>query len=152
MKIWTLKPDERLREWMMFRNQLGQVTLEQACDQTTQLWSYAPFVSHYLDASRDISLIPWPDPWVLLHENYYCDIAKSLGMLYTLYLSSHRPRDIALVMSQDPDSKQIYNLVQIEQGKYILNFEFNTVVNSTLTENLKVLRKYTAQDLKIDLY
>ena len=48
--------------------------------------------------------------------------------------------------------KQGYNLVQIEQGKYILNFEFNTVVNNTLTENLKVLRRYTAQDLKIDLY
>ena len=145
-------PDERLREWMMFRNQIGQVTLEQAFDQTTQLWSYAPFVSHYLDANRDISLIPWPDPWVLLYENYYCDIAKSLGMLYTLYLSSHRPKDIALVMAQDLDTNQGYNLVQIEQGKYTLNFEFNTVVNNTQTKNLKVLRRYTAQDLKIDLY
>jgi len=152
VKIWTLKPDERLREWMTFRNQISQVSLEEACIQTTQLWSYAPFVSHYLDANRDISLIPWPDPWVLLYENYYCDIAKSLGMLYTLYLSGHSPRDIELVMAQDPDTKQGYNLVQIAQGKYILNFDFATVVNNTQTENLKVLRRYTAHDLKIDLY
>jgi hypothetical protein len=152
VKIWTLKPDERLREWMAFRTRIGQLTLAEACQETTQLWSYAPYVAHYLDTNRDSSLIPWPDPWVLLYENYYCDVAKSLGMLYTLYLSSHRPEDIELIIAQNPVTKEDFNLVQIAQGKYTLNFEFGTVVNNTQTENLKVLRRYTAQDLKIDLY
>lgn len=137
---------------MLFRNQICWVSIEEACKQTTQLWSYAPFVSHYLDANRDISLVPWPDPWVLLYENYYCDIAKSLGMLYTLYLSGHCSVDIELVMAQDSDTKQGYNLVQLAQGKYILNFEFAAVVNNTQTEHLTVIRRYTAHDLKIDLY
>lgn len=151
--MWNLRPDERLREWKAFREQLCQQSLDDACQSVTHLWSYAPYVTYYLDPEKDASAAPWPDPWTLLHENYYCDLAKSLGMLYTLYLSEHRPADIELVICMDTKDRQVYNLVQFSQGKYILNFSFNEVVNSTqLPKTLVVRHRYSAKDLNLDLY
>lgn len=149
--LWNLKPDERLREWKSFRRQIGQLDIGQACQQATHLWSYAPYVNYYLDPAQKDN--PWPDPWTLLHENYYCDIAKSLGMLYTLYLSDHRPEDIELRIYWDPEAVQAYNLVWLDKGKYILNFSFDEVVNKQqLDKSLELKYRYTALDLKLDLY
>jgi len=150
--MWMLRPEERLREWMTFRNQLDDLPLEEACERTSHLWSYAPFVTHYLDSNKDTSLVSWPDPWVLLYDNYYCGIAKSLGMLYTLYLSKHRPEDITLDICKDKQTKEMHNLVILGRGKYILNFEFDTVVNKKQIPALDVIHSYTAKDLNIDLY
>lgn len=151
--MWNLKPDERLREWKAFRNQIGQLPLDEACKRVTHLWSYAPYVNYYLDPDKSSSTVPWPDPWTLLYENYYCDVAKSLGMLYTLYLSSHKPADIELSICIDSADKQVYNLVKLAKGKYILNFSFNEVVNKTqLPKTLVIKHLYNAQDLNLDLY
>lgn len=150
-QLWNLKPDERLREWKTFRRQLGQLELEEACKQAAHLWSYAPYVNYYLDPAQNEN--PWPDPWTLLHENYYCDVAKSLGMLYTLYLSDHRPEDIELRIYWDPAAREARNLVWLDKGKYILNFTFDEVVNKKQLDNsLELKHRYTAEDLKLDLY
>ena len=119
--MWILKPDERLRDWKIFRNQISGQTLEQACSDTAHLWSYAPFVNYYIDPDRENSTSPWPDPWTLLHENYYCDVAKALGMLYTIYLSNHKPLDIELRHYQCRETREAFNLVWLAKGKYILN-------------------------------
>ena len=149
--MWNLYPHERLREWKTFRQNLGQVSLDEACKSTTHLWSYAPFVGHYLDPNRTTSLNPWPDPWTLLYENHYCDIAKSLGMLYTLYLSDHRPDEIELVLGTD--KKESYNLVCLAQGKYILNLSFDSVLNKAdIPKDFEIKHRYNPQDLKLDQY
>jgi hypothetical protein len=151
--MWTLRPEERLREWFAFRKEIGQLPIEQACQRTTEVWSYAPYVNHYLDPTGPSGLISWPDPWTLLYENCYCDLAKSLGMLYTLYLSEHQPQDIKIIIATDYESRMDYNLVSLCQGKYILNFNFATVVNKKqLPLTLKIKHQYTAEDLKINLY
>ena len=98
-------------------------------------------------------MTPWPDPWTLLHDNYYCDIAKALGMLYTLYLSQHKPADIELLICRDSSSRLNYNLVLLEQGKYVLNFEFDTVVNKTqLPNTLDIQYRYKPEDLHLDQF
>jgi len=151
--MWILTPEERLREWKHFRERIGRLELQDACQETAHLWSYAPFVTRYLDSDRQHSVVSWPDPWVLLHENYYCDIAKSLGMLYTLYLSTHRPEDIELRICKDSFTQDYYNLVLVEQGKYVLNYEFNQVVNKEqLKSSLVTQYTYTAADLGLDQY
>lgn len=151
--MWTLKPDERLREWKSFRDQIGQQNLESACQSVVHLWSYAPYISHYLDYNRKNSLIKWPDPWTLLYENSYCDVAKALGMLYTLYFTKHKPDDIELIIYKDNKNREVYNLVSLAQGKYILNFSFDEVVNKEqLPNNLTVQHRYTVHDLELDLY
>ena len=151
--MWNLKPEERLREWKSFRNKIGTQNLEEACQSVSNLWSFAPYVTRHLEPNRHSSLIPWPDPWTLLYENLYCDLAKSLGMLYTLYLSQHKPDDIELIICKDPDNGEIYNLVSLAQGKYILNFAFNEVVNKKqLPKNLIIQHRYNKQDLELDTY
>lgn len=151
--MWNLRPDERLREWRAFRDKLSDQRLEQACSATSHLWSYAPFVGHYLDADKNSSLVSWPDPWTLLYENTYCDLAKSLGMLYTLYLSSHKPVDIELKIYQTADTREWVNLVWLSDGKYILNLAYDEVVNKKyLKRDLHLIYQYTPGDLGLDLY
>lgn len=151
--MWFLKPDERLREWHAFRKEIGKDSLSEACQKTAHLWSYAPFVNRYLDPNKSSSLTVWPDPWELLYENTYCDIAKCLGMLYTLYLSEHRPDDIELRIYKNFITKEEYNLVWLNRGKYILNLEFDAVVNKTQFNNdTTLVYRYTPEDLNLTKY
>ena len=151
--MWNLMPTERLHEWKAFRGSIGQKSIEQAVTETSHLWSYAPYVTHYLDPD---SIENWPDPWTLIHENYYCDLAKALGMFYTLALSSHMNQtitDIEIRIYKDIKTQDILNTVWINQGKYILNFMFDTVVNKTqIDENFILRYSYSQKDLQLDNY
>lgn len=151
--MWNLKPNERLREWKQFRQTIGRQDIDTACKSVSHLWSYAPYVTYYLDPDKSNSTSPWPDPWTLLYENYYCDLAKALGMLYTLYLSDHRPEDIEILICTDSSDGQKYNLVRLAKGKYILNFTFDEIVNKAqLPKTLVVDHSYNVQDLNLDSY
>lgn len=147
--MWNFKPDERLRHWRRFRNEIGQKDLETALKEVSNLWSYAPYVSHYLHP-EDVS--DWPDPWTLVHENYYCDVAKALGMLYTLYLCDHWKKTISsLELRIYQSTFDVYNIVWINGGKYILNLEYNTLVNkSSVTEDFSLKHKVKTEQLKLE--
>jgi len=151
--MWNLRPEERLREWRSFRREIGQLPVESAIQQTVQLWSYAPYVTHYLCADL---VEDWPEPWTLVHENYYCDLAKALGMLYTLYLCDHwnnSIKQLELRVYKNTDNQDVVNVVWINRGKYILNLMFDTVVNKNLVDEKYQLKyKYDVNDLKLDLY
>jgi hypothetical protein len=145
--MWTHLPDERLRFWQDFRKKISGLDFEQALKETTHLWSYAPYVAHYLTTDH---IEEWPGPWELVYENYYCDLAKALGIVYTLYLSSHKP-EIEIRIYKDPSSKEEYNLVFIDRGKYVLNLVHDEVVNKTqIDKNLKLFKTLTAEDLGLD--
>lgn len=138
-----MMPHERLRAWGNFRKQISQASLVEAIDQTQHLWCYAPFVKHYLDESR---VSEWPDPWELVYENYYCDLAKALGMLYTLYLSDHKDAvNMEIRIYKDANANQ-YNLVWINDGLYVANYQFNEVVNKTQIDNTLVLHTLITTD------
>jgi len=150
--MWTLRPEERLHEWRVFRNRLTGLELEDALTKTVHLWSFAPYVTHYLAADL---IDEWPDPWTLVHENYYCDLAKALGMLYTLYLSSHWTQTInhlEIQICKSGRTGDTHNTVWVNRGKYILNFSFNEIVNKQLVDQeLVVKHRYSIQDLKLNL-
>lgn len=145
--MWNLLPSERLRCWQEFRKSISEKNFEDALKETVHLWSYAPYVSHYLTTDQ---IDNWPGPWELIYENYYCDLAKALGMLYTLYLSSHRC-DIEIRIYNDPSAMEQYNLVYIDKGKYVLNYVHDEVVNKTqLPNNLKLVAQLSATDLNLE--
>lgn len=146
--MWTQLPSERLRSWQDFRKEINQLDLETAIERTHHLWCYAPFVNHYLTTDQ---IAEWPDPWELLYENYYCDLAKALGMLYTLYLSNHKDSlDLEIRIYIDLDTKQTYNLVWINQGKYVLNLIYDEVVNKKhIDQKLKLKETIGVQQLKL---
>ena len=136
--MWTLLPSERLRYWQNFRNDLNQKSLDEAVKDTQHLWSYAPFVSKYLAI---LAVDKWPDPWELIYENHYCDLAKALGIVYTLMLMNRS--DINDIKIADTDSG---NLVLIDDGKYILNWGTGQLLNISST---KITIKKTLSGSKV---
>lgn len=140
-------PYDRLRLWQDFRRKISKLSLDEAVREVEHLWSYAPFQKHYL-STDDIQ--NWPDPWELLFENYYCNLAIALGIVYTMYLSDHRPA-IEIRIYIDSSTKEQYNLVFIEQGKYVLNLEHDTVLNmSDINKKLKLTKTISTKDLGLD--
>lgn len=139
-------PYERLRAWHDFRQRLSQLSLEQAIKESNHLWAYCPFVNHYLTIDE---IEKWPGPWELIYENYYCDLARALGIVYTLYLSDHKP-NIQLKIFSDAN-KNMLNLVYVDDGKYVCNMEFDQVVNKTLVDSdLRLVKTITPSELKLD--
>jgi hypothetical protein len=147
--MWKLKPDDRLDHWKQFRRRISQLSIQQAIDECRDFWSRAPFTPYYLEYDQPET---WPTPWQLIYENCYCDLAKALGIVYTIHLSDHTV-DLGLRVYQDPTNKMMYNLVWIEQGKYVLNFDSEDVVNrNTVPQELKLLCEYTSAELGLDRY
>ena len=149
--MWKLDASERIARWRDFRNSIENLPLDEALYQTMQFWNSAPFTPYYLDP---LSLENWPDPWTLIYENYYCDVAKVLGIVYTIVLTEHKKNlDIEIRVYKDPNTRHEYNLAWINQGKYIVNLIDNEIVNNTqFDKNLKLVKSYTATELQIEKY
>lgn len=149
--MWKLHANDRLDHWKDFRSKISKLDLEQALQECNHFWQTAPFTPFYLD-HKDFS--NWPDPWQLIYENYYCDLAKALGIVYTLYLSAHAPAlDLSIHICQESLTRAQYNLVWVNQGKYVLNYINDAVVNRTqVPSNVKTLFKLSSKDLKLENY
>lgn len=149
--MWKLSPDGRLDHWKAFRSSIGSMPLQQAIQECNDFWQRAPFTPFYLDY-REIE--KWPNPWQLIYENYYCDLAKALGIVYTLHLSAHGKHiEQEIYVCQDTTSRAQYNLVWIDQGKYVLNFVADEVVNRTqVPDGIKILFKLSSKELNLDNY
>lgn len=149
--FWNLRSSDRLTEWRDFRREISDKSLEQALTDVCALWSTAPYVTYYLAPDDPLS---WPDPWTLLAENYYCDLAKSLGMLYTLYFTGHKTANMSLRIYYDYKDKNRYNVLWVEQGKYILNYWPYEIVNTEQIEEkqLQLLYQYSTNDLALEKY
>ena len=149
--MWKLSPAQRLEQWRKLRDQLGELDLPHALELCAQTWCRAPTASWYLDP-EDVS--NWPDPWTLIQDNYYCPVAKTLGMLYTIHLSNHGPAlDLSLRIYADTKDRARYNLVWIDDGKYVLNSEDGWVLNKThITEQYKLLFNISSTEMKLDRY
>jgi len=125
--------------------------LEEAVNVVNLKWSTAPFVQSYLDPSVPAE---WPDPWTLLAENYYCDIAKSLGMLYTLYFTKHKDVKLQLDIYSDLVDQKEKGIVLVNDGEFILNYApFKTVNITQLDKTTMVLQQsLSPNDLKLNKY
>jgi hypothetical protein len=145
--MWNLLPGERLRCWQDFRKSISQKSFEDALKDTQHLWSFAPYMAHYLTTDH---VEEWPGPWELIYENYYCDLAKALGIVYTLYLSDHRP-ELEIKIYSEPSTKEQYNLVFVDKGKYVLNLIHDEVVNKAQIGNdLKLIKTLRPEDLGLN--
>ncbi len=149
--FWNLRINDRLTQWKDFRHKISDLSLPSAVSEVNQLWSSAPYVTYYLDPSDPKD---WPDPWTLLAENYYCDVAKSLGILYTIYFSSHKQTSVELRTYYDYKEKARYNIVWVDGGKYILNYYPYEIVNTKQIDEdkLDLLYQYSSKDLHLEKY
>jgi hypothetical protein len=147
--VWQQSSQQRLSFWKKFREEISTNELKPALEKTTKLWSYAPYVTYYLDPANTQE---WPNPWQLLDENYYCDIAKTLGMFYTIALSQHGVNQLNLEILFDTKRKENINIV-IVNNEYVLNYDFGEIVNiDTISKQCQLRYSYSATDLKIQEY
>jgi hypothetical protein len=149
--MFKLKPSDRLDRWKSFRYSLNEFSIGKAIELTNELWAACPFTPFYLDPENPNS---WPDPWTLLEENYYCDLAKVLGIIYTLHLCNHgadlRPE---LRIYINTKTRHTYHIAYLCDGKYVLNLIEGEILNKEhINQELKLRYRYTAADLKLEQY
>ena len=132
--MWSRSFEPRLEAWTDLRSQAQNIPIESALTLINTWWfdsPWAPYYLHWDDQSR------WPDPWQLLSENIYCDVARGLGILYTITLLDRADTaDEELVLTAEN-----HNLVQVAKEKYILNWERDSIVNTNQAINIK--RRFT---------
>lgn len=120
---WPNRYEDRLSEWVRLRENNRTNDLETALLSINDWWQQVPWVPYYLHWD---DMDQWPDPWDLLADNYFCSVAKSLGIIYTIHMIA-RPDITALQMAVNRDSAD--NLVLVNQGKYILNWHTSDQLN-----------------------
>ena len=81
-------------------------------------------LNHYLHPN-DID--NWPGPWELLVENNYCQIARGLGMVYTLHLVGINDIDFCIAID---DNSEECALVMVDRAIYVMNYYPNTVISN----------------------
>ena len=95
--MWPTTFAERLDSWNLLRSQCQNIPIESALTTVNQWWFNAPWRAYHLhwDDQQD-----WPDPWELLSDNIYCDLARGLGILYTITLLDRKDiTDATLVLT-----------------------------------------------------
>jgi hypothetical protein len=137
--MWPQTFSARLDDWNQLRNHCRNLPSELALLKINQWWFGAPWRPYYLHWDDSPS---WPDPWQLLSDNIYCEVARGLGILYTVTMLDRADlASVDLVLT-----KNGHNLVLVDQTKYILNWESDTVVNNNL--ELKIRRQYQQHPIK----
>lgn len=149
--VWNLRTSERLTFWKDFRHKISKLKFAAALDECNRLWSTVPFVNYYLSPDQPKT---WPDPWTLLAENYYCDVAKALGIIYTMYFTGHKSVPIEYRIYYNYEDKTRYNLSWFDHGKYVLNYWPHEIVNTELldTKPLQLIYQYSSADLDLERF
>jgi hypothetical protein len=137
--MWPTDFSSRLESWNLLRQQTKDLPLEFALKTINQWWFGVPWRPYYLHWDDQST---WPDPWQLLSDNVYCEVARGLGILYTVTLLDRADiTSVDLILTNDD-----VNLVLVEKEKYILNWSPDTVVNTNL--EFKVLKQYQQHPIK----
>lgn len=140
MNIFQSTYEARLQDWFQLRTSVTSLPIEQQCITIDKWWQDAPLVTHHLHP-QDID--NWPDPWELLSENTYCEVARALGMCYTLCLIGIT--DIELVLARNNTGEDVV-LVLVDNAKYIMNYWPDMVISNTL-KDFKIVQKLDLQTI-----
>ena len=137
--MWHQTFAARLESWTALRTLAQDQDLETALAAINAWWSNSPWKAYYLHWD---DYAHWPDPWQLLSDNIYCDVAKALGILYTISLLDRADMaDATLVLTEDHR-----NLVLVSKTKYILNWNSDSVVNTN--QAVKIRRQFEQHQIK----
>jgi len=137
--MWYNDFSDRLESWTKLRKEITTLELKPALDLINTWWQETPWKPYHLHwDDKEI----WPDPWQLLSDNIFCELARSLGMLYTISMIDHPDLTSAkLVLTEDER-----NLVLVNKTKYILNWNEEVIVNTQLTKKIK--KSFSLEEVK----
>jgi hypothetical protein len=125
--MWCSTFEQRLTAWNSLRDRVRDLPVSEALEEINIWWQQTPWRAYHLhwDDRQD-----WPDPWQLLSDNIYCDLARGLGILYTItVLDRDDMQDAELIETEQG------NLVQLDGGKYILNWGRDLGLNTRLQQS-----------------
>lgn len=139
---WLPSFERRLVSWTSLRESTRNLDLVQTLNAVNQWWFSSPWTPYYLhwDDQKD-----WPDPWQLINENIFCDVARGLGMLYTITMLDRPDLDNFSLVDIGT-----HNLVLDSNEKYILNYQADSIVNNNFKE-FKVRHRIDQQQLRSKL-
>ena len=119
--MWPGSFEERLVAWNHLRRHLANAPRERAAAEINDWWWQSPQIPHDINWS---DIRTWPDPWQLLQRPAYSDLARALGIAYTMLMDDiFDARDLDVVHSRG------YNLVVVDRGNYIWNYCPGELVN-----------------------
>lgn len=137
--MWHSKFEDRLLQWSILREEAKNLSLESSLKKINLWWQQTPWVPYHLHWDDQET---WPNPWELLSDNLFCDLARSLGIVYTTMMISHPEiNKIELACSEET------NLVLINQGKYILNWAPEELLNIS-TANIKIKKTLDSEKVR----
>ena len=134
--MWAHTFPERLTAWAQLRTQTAALPLETALTAINSWWFQTPWRPYHLHWD---DLETWPDPWQLLDDNVYCSLARGLGIMYTITMLDRSDLQDAVMIESGSD-----NLVLADKSKYILNWDADTVVNTS--PDVTISRRHVSQD------
>ena len=136
--MWPQNFSARLENWNLLRDQCQNLPIESALEQINSWWFGTPWRPYYLHWDDQPN---WPDPWQLLNDNVYCDLARALGILYTISMLDRKDMTpTTLVLTETGD-----NLVQVAKEKYILNWNPDSIVNTF--QDVKIKQQYQQKQI-----
>jgi hypothetical protein len=141
--MWPKTFPERLQAWAALREQCASMDLESAVEKIDAWWQQTPWCPYHLHWDDRAN---WPDPWQLLDDNLYCSVARGLGIMYTIAMLDREDLQDAVLVEVGGD-----NLVLVSQGKYILNWDCDAVVNISPSYKNNTRRSIAQSDIKLQI-
>jgi hypothetical protein len=136
--MWSATFESRLAEWNRLRQYTSTLDEYDRLLAINNWWFSAPWRPYHLHWDDQAT---WPDPWQLLSDNVYCDLARALGIVYTiLIIDSSMSERITLAGTCNG------NLVLIDGEKYILNWHPGELLNNQST-NVQITRQLSGKQL-----
>jgi hypothetical protein len=132
--VWPVTFESRLDSWTQLRTRANALPVDLALDAINTWWFSSPWTGYHLhwDDRED-----WPDPWQLLDDNIFCEVARGLGILYTITLLER----VDIHSAELVLTKMGHNLVLVDKSKYILNWDKSSIVN--INPEAKIVKKLT---------
>ena len=120
--MWKTSYDERLADWYNLRQEVQQLNYPDQLLLINDWWYQSPVVPRVINWTQEDT---WPNPWELLTNKGYCELARALGIVYTLLLLEQPLHSDLKIVFTGQD-----NLVLVDQGKYILNWAPGEMLNT----------------------
>lgn len=140
--MWSEYFEDRLVQWHQLRHSGAALSEHDKLLSINDWWWRAPQVNHHLHWSdRDT----WPDPWNLLAQDRWCDLARALGIAYTVIMM-----DRGIGARLRLVETNLANLVLVDSGKYILNWCPGQILNIA-SDELVVKRQISGDELSHQL-
>lgn len=143
--MFNLYGNDRLIEWKKFRDSLENSA--SPFSDVANLWARAPFINPYLNPDDPKN---WPDPWHLILDDRYDDLAITLGIMYTLQLTRRfMNNEFEIHMSMHPQTLNSQYLLSIKpftvfdiSSRKALNYDQSLINSAKLIWQTNNKNKY----------